>query len=344
MEKLIIQETGITACKFITSHIDLNKSDNLIVSTSTRFNIENQPDQYYHAIINLKRINDIRRLNKYFETVNSKLQPNGIFIDSVETYQLRKKRIMHKFWPGINYLIYFLDFIIKRILPKLSITKGIYFFITRGNNRVLSKAETFGRLYSCGFEIIEEKQIGHRLYFAVKKVKKPVFDYHPTYGPLIRLKRVGKNGVLFNVYKLRTMHAYSEYLQKYIFELNALQEGGKFADDFRVTTLGHFFRKFWLDELPMFLNVIKGDMKIVGVRPLSNHYFSLYNESLQKRRTQFKPGLIPPFYVDLPKTLDEIQESEARYLDAYEKSPLRTDIIYFYKAVVNILFKKARSK
>ena len=59
--------------------------------------------------------------------------------------------------------------------------------------------------------------------------------------------------------------------------------GGKFKDDFRVTTEGRFFRKFWLDELPMIINIFKGDMKIVGVRPLSSHYFNLYSEELKAR-------------------------------------------------------------
>ena len=68
-------------------------------------------------------------------------------------------------------------------------------------------------------------------------------------------KKVGKDGVIINVYKFRTMHPYSEYLQSYIYEQNKLQEGGKFANDFRVTTLGKCMRKLWIDELPMFINL-----------------------------------------------------------------------------------------
>jgi len=142
---------------------------------------------------------------------------------------------------------------------------------------------------------------------------------------------------------MRTMHAYSEYLQSFVYEQNQLEEGGKFKNDFRITTLGRIMRKFWIDELPMFINVLKGDMKIVGVRPLSKHYFNLYSEEVKNRRIKYKPGLVPPFYVDLPKTLEEIMESEIRYLDAYDKHPLRTDWKYFWKAFKNIIFKHARS-
>jgi len=207
----------------------------------------------------------------------------------------------------------------------------------------LSRAETFGRLYSCGFEVVDERMVNNEIFFVARKIKDPVFDNNPTYGPLIRLKRYGKGGKLFNVYKLRTMHAYSEYLQQYIYDRNALDEGGKFKDDFRITTEGRFFRKFWLDELPMFINVMKGQMKIVGVRPLSRHYFSLYSEELKEKRIKHKPGLVPPFYADMPKTLEEIMASEMRYLEAYEKHPFKTDFRYFFKAMHNIFIKRARS-
>jgi hypothetical protein len=79
------------------------------------------------------------------------------------------------------------------------------------------------------------------------------------------------------------------------------------------------------------------------VRPLSEHYFSLYSKELQEKRVKYRPGLIPPYYADLPETLEEIQQSELRYLDAYEMRPVRTQIRYFLKALYNIIFKKARS-
>ena len=66
------------------------------------------------------------------------------------------------------------------------------------------------------------------------------------------------------------MDAYSEYLQHYVYEKNNLAEGGKMKDDFRISTLGRFFRKYWIDELPMITNLLNGDLKIVGVRPLSS--------------------------------------------------------------------------
>jgi lipopolysaccharide/colanic/teichoic acid biosynthesis glycosyltransferase len=344
LSRFIVEETDERVFEFIDKHISADLSTTLILSTRTRFNVVNQPKERYDIIINLKRINDIQYLNKFFETVNGKLTPGGIFIDWVETYSLRKKRILAKYPLGLNYLIYFFDFIFKRVFPKLPVTKNLYFFITQGNNRVLSKAESLGRLYSCGFEIIEETFIGGRLFFVVRKVKEPAFDYHPTYGPVIRLQRLGKDGKTISVYKLRTMHAYSEYLQGYVYQQNFLQEGGKFKNDFRVTTIGRIFRKLWLDEYPMLINLIRGDMKLVGVRPLSRHYFDLYTDELKEKRIRYKPGLIPPFYVDMPKTLHEIMDSEMRYLTLYDRHPFSTDLTYFFKALRNIIFRHARSK
>lgn len=329
---------------FILNNIANNDLlDTLFVATTTRFNIDNQSGDFQN-IVNLKRINDIQRINKFFESANKKLPMGGIFIDSVETYVLRKKRIMKKYPWGLNVFIYSLDFIIKRVFPKLTLTKGIYFFLTRGNNRVISKAETLGRLYSCGFEIIEEALIDNHLFFAARKIKDPVYDLDPTYGLFIKLRRIGKGGRLFNVYKLRTMHPYAEYLQQYIYNKNHLAEGGKFKNDFRITTLGRIFRKFWLDELPMFINLFKGNMKLVGVRPISKHYYELYCDELKEKRIQCKPGLFPPYYADLPKTMDEIMQSELNYLEKYKKHPLKTDFIYFWKALYNILIKRARSQ
>ncbi len=339
----IVEESNLEVFQFLYENIDLNTPDYSLLATTTRFNVDKLPQNIYKKIVNLKRINDIRFINKFFESINRKLPEQGLFIGCVETKDQRKARILKKYPPILNRIYYFFDFIIKRIFPKFNLTKRIYFFLTRGQNRVVSKAETFGRLYSCGFEIINEKEIHGCLYFVARKKRIPFYDTEPTYGPFVKLQRIGKNGKIIHVYKLRTMHPYAEYLQEYIYQQSNLKEGGKFKDDFRITTAGKFFRKIWLDELPMLINFLRGEMKLVGVRPLSKHYYSLYSQDLQEKRIKCKPGLIPPFYVDMPKTLDEIQASEHKYLDQYLKHPFRTDWKYFWKAVWNILFKKARS-
>lgn len=341
---LIISEVGEAAYLFIKNHLDVDHDRTLLLSTTTRFNVDNQPDDFYNSLVNLKKINNIQRVNKFFESVNRKLPYSGIFIGCVTTNALMKKKILSQWPPVINYLYYTAYFTWKRVFPKVAGLKKFYFFITRGRNRALSKAETFGRLYSCGFELVDDQLINGYLFFSARKVQEPAYDYNPTYGPLIRLKRVGRNRKMIYVYKMRTMHPYSEYLQGYIYDKHNLQQGGKFHNDFRINTIGRIMRKMWIDELPMLINLVRGDLKIVGVRPLSRHYFDLYTPEMQELRTRVRPGLIPPYYADLPQTLEQIQESERRYIESYLRHPFRTDWKYFWKAISNIVFKKARSK
>ena len=296
------------------------------------------------GLVNVQKINDIRRINKYLEAVNRKLEYGQHLVIAMETMASRKKRLMNKFPALFNKGYYLLDFILKRVFPKWKPTRKLYFLLTNGRNRVISLTEGLARLVCCGFEIVDFKKIGNLTYVISKKVSEPSYDMQPSYGALIRLKRVGEGSKLMSVYKFRTMHPYSEYLQEYIFEKHNLREEGKFNNDFRMTSWGRLFRKYWIDELPMLINWFRGEIKLVGVRPLSRQFFELYPKELQEMRSKNKPGLVPPYYADMPKGLQEIQESELNYLIAYERSPLLTDIRYFFRAIVNICFKGARSR
>jgi len=295
------------------------------------------------VIVNFNGINNYRRINRFFEDMNTLLPTNGLFISNVETHTVRKNRILANVPQLFRSFYYTLDFIYHRVIPKIKFLSPLYFNKTNGRNRVLTKAEAFGRLYACGFVVVEDKVIDGKLHFIAKKQKDPSYDNEATYGPLIKLRRVGLNGKIINVFKLRTMHPYAEYLQQYIYDKNNLGAGGKMKNDFRISRLGRVFRKYWVDEVPMIFNLIKGDLKLIGARPLSEHYFNLYPNSVQRKRTKFKPGLLPPFYADMPKTLEDIVKSEQVYLDAYEKRPLLTDVKYFFKIVYNILFAGKRS-
>ena len=332
MSQAIIKMTG----RKLTDHT-------AVLSTTTIFNITSLVHGNYDYIINLHKINDIKRLDDFIDSVNAKLRPDGYFFCCVETKDQRKKRLLKKYPPLLNYIYYFFDFIVKRVLPKLKFTRGVYFFLTRGENAVISRAEALGRLSRAGFRIKQESFIGNQLCIEARKNGDPAPQNENIYGPLIALPRVGKEGNMMKVYKLRTMHPYSEYIQDYIYELHDLQDGGKFKNDFRITSWGAVCRKIWLDELPMLINFFRGDMKLVGVRPLSKQYFELYKKEVRERRIKYKPGLIPPFYADMPADLEAIQASELKYLDSYDNHPFFTDFRYFWKSWWNILFRKARS-
>ena len=294
-------------------------------------------------IVHLRSLNRIRHINKLFANTNYCLSEEGCIACHCLTSVLHRKKVLRQSPPVINLIVYGLDFFWHRVCAKLALTRPFYFWVTGGKSRVLTRVEVLGRIYRAGFDVIHEEVSNGRFYVVAKKIKEPISDDKPSNGILIRLRRYGKGGKIIGVYKLRTMYSYSEYLQPYVFKQQGLATGGKISDDYRVSPLGHFLRKTWLDELPMLINWLKGDLKIVGVRPLSTHYFNLYDEDLQELRTKTKPGLLPPFYADMPKTMEEIQESERRYLNAYFKNPIRTDWKYFWKILSNIVVKGKRS-
>ena len=90
--------------------------------------------------------------------------------------------------------------------------------------------------------------------------------------------RPGKDGKLFTLIKFKTMHDRKD------------AAGDMLPDEERFTVLGPFLRKFSLDEIPQLLNVIAGDMSLVGPRPLLPEYLSLYN-NYQARRHEVLPGI-----------------------------------------------------
>jgi len=328
----------------LSSMVSCDETSRLaIVSTSNAFNIQNLEKGDYSCIINLKPMNNISGLDIFLDKVNSRLKDEGIFLCSVETLEQRARRLRKKYSSLIYYLIVVPDFFLKRVVPRLRVTRGLWEYLTKGANPPFSRAEVLGRLCRAGFTIRQEKFSGDLLCIKAQRERDPVYSNGNGYGLIIALPRVGRDGEIFNVYKLRTMHPYSEYIQDYVYDLHDIEEGGKMKHDFRVTTWGRFARRVWLDELPMIVNVLRGEIKVFGVRPLSNHYFNLYNDSLRDRRIRYKPGLMPPYYADMPAGLDAIQLSETRYFDSWDKNPLGTDLRYFARSVYNIVFRSARS-
>jgi undecaprenyl phosphate N,N'-diacetylbacillosamine 1-phosphate transferase len=96
--------------------------------------------------------------------------------------------------------------------------------------------------------------------------------------PFFLQRRPGKNGKIFRVIKFKTMNDRKD------------QNGQLLPDADRLTAIGSFVRKTSLDEIPQLLNVIKGDMNIIGPRPLLEEYLPLYNET-QRHRHDIRPGI-----------------------------------------------------
>ena len=335
---------GEEAARYITQFVDLGCHSTKIITTSTVSNLIAIKGKTVRSIVNLKQMNDIRNINELLAAVNRRLPQDGLYIGCVETLEERKERIFDKFSKVISYPYYFFDFMLRRVFPKLWVTRGIYNVLTRSQDRPISITEILGRLRVCGFKIEDYGKAEGLTYFVVRKIAEPLVETERKYGMIIPLRRIGKGGKWFNVYKLRTMHPYAEFLQEYLYTKYSLTNGDKITDDFRVTSWGRYFRKVWLDEQPMWFNWLRGDVKLIGVRPLSHQKFNLYPPEFRKRRINYKPGLIPPFYVDLPESIDELVESEKKYLDAYDKNPWLTDLRYLLTALYNIFIKQVRSE
>ncbi len=328
---------------FFSQYLDLDSSLNITIEKNQRLSHHSKLVNKRNIIL-LEKLNNFRLINKSLEEINGNLPKEGYLLGSFETFTVRAKKRLFCNVPVLNHICASLDFIFNRVCPKLPYIKKVYFYITKGKNRLLSKAEALGRLVSCGFEIVDITDIDDVNYFIVKKVKEPSYDMNPSYGPLFKMRRVGKNGKLIGVYKFRTMHPYSEYLQDYVLKLNGYSETGKPADDFRLVPWGKFLRKYWLDELPQLINVFKGELKFVGIRPVSERYLQDIPADIRTLRLSQKPGCIPP-YVSLNRraSVESVLQAEKEYLLEKVKNPYFTDTKYFFKAMSNILFRGKRS-
>jgi len=285
-----------TVFNFIDNSVELDSIDIIkteIMDTGNPYNVNILPKNYFELYVNLHELNSFRYLNKYMIEVNRILKRGGIIISKFEPMERRYYRFYNKYPNFFAKLFYFFDFLWKRVLPKLPIFKKLYFVITKGRRRVFSMAQGLGRLYYCGFEIVALTELDNFVWFVAKKVKNPLSNITPSYGAFFKQKRVGKNGKPIYIYKMRTMHPYSEFIHKYIYDRNRLDEKGKIKDDFRITSWGRIFRKLWIDELPMLINWIKRDVKLIGIRPLSETFYNTYPTDLKKERIKCRPGLIP---------------------------------------------------
>ena len=341
----VIKELGDDAYRFYEKFLNVSSTWNLVIPKDKL--LSNYDDfSNVKNIILLDKINNFRQINKQLEEVNVKIPDGGILMGSFETFSSRSKRrnsVINRI-PVLKQCYAGLDFVFNRVFPKLPYVKKVYFNFTKGKDRLLSKAEALGRLVSCGFDILDYQEINGIHYFASIKIKAPAYNMNPSYGPLFKMQRVGKGGKMIGVYKFRTMHPYSEYLQDYILKLNGYAESGKPANDFRLVPWGKFLRRYWLDELPQLINVLKGELKLVGVRPVSKTYFDSIPTDIQELRLTQKPGCVPP-YVSLNRksSVESVLESEKEYLQEKIRNPYFTDVKFFFNAIFNIFFKGKRS-
>ena len=234
----------------------------------------------------------------------------------------------------------------------LLLDSGIFFCnvsVSKAQNRFFtvskrkSKAEVLGRIVNAGFSIIDFKHINNEFHICVMKTALPKLETGNNHRYIIPMMRIGKEGNKLKVFKIRTMYPFSEYLQEYVVGMNGYNAKGKPNNDFRLTPLGRFIRKYWIDELPQIYNLLKGELALVGVRPLSEARFKELPQDVRDRRVHFKPGCIPPYVALLMPDSKGNIEAERIYFSEKEKSPYLTDMKYFFKAMYNIVSGKILS-
>lgn len=140
-------------------------------------------------------------------------------------------------------------------------------------------------------------------------------------GPVIfSQNRVGKNGRHFKMYKFRSMYIDAEERKKELLQQNEMRGAMfKITDDPRVTKVGKFIRKYSIDELPQFFNVLKGDMSLVGTRPPTVDEVQRYKKE-QKRRLSVTPGMTGLWQTSGRSEIydfDEIVKLDLEYIDKW---------------------------
>ena len=293
--------------------------------------------------ISTKRLNEMVELNHYLRFLYDSIQAGGYLVinytpfESDEAFRKAESNVFYR------YLIYPFYFMFYRAIPKIPIVDKFHLFITRVKNSVFSRSEIWGRLHYSGFNVIDETCQDQLCYVLAQKAFSPSQNKNPSYYPIIKLRRVGLNGSILHIYKLRTMHPYSEYIQKKVFDTNQLSNIGKFNNDFRITGWGKFLRKYYIDEFPQFVNWLRGEVKTVGIRAMSEHYFSLYPNCYQQLYHKVKPGILSPLPENKIDSFDDVVKLEQPYLERYVENPIKTDIVYFFKIVYQLFIKGQRS-
>lgn len=175
------------------------------------------------------------------------------------------------------------------------------------------------------------------VYIARKVLKEddgPMFYEHLRYG---------KDGKKFRIYKFRSMcidadKRLKEYLEQNEEAKIEFEENHKLKDDPRITRLGRFIRKTSIDELPQFINVLKGDMSLIGPRPIVDGEIEKYGENKGKFLS-VRPGLTGYWAANGRSdiTYEERMKMELYYVDNIS---FKLDIQIFFKTIISVIKKE----
>ena len=207
-------------------------------------------------------------------------------------------------------------------------------------NRIILKIEkTIKRILDiigglCGILILIPLTIGIWIANKLLKDDGPIFYTH---------ERIGQDGKIFKMYKYRSMvvgadEKLKEYLEENEEARKEYKEYKKLKNDPRITKIGKFIRKTSIDEFPQFINVLKGDMSLVGPRP----YLPREKEEINgffKYITSCKPG-ITGLWQTRGRSNTTFTERLTMDMEYYYNHTLKMDIKLLYKTVENVVKKE----
>jgi exopolysaccharide biosynthesis polyprenyl glycosylphosphotransferase len=177
--------------------------------------------------------------------------------------------------------------------------------------------------------------------------------YIKSPGPIFfKQKRVGKNGKQFEMYKFRSMYMDAEERKKELMAQNKIKDGMMFKLDYdpRIIGsekgpgqgLGNFIRKYSIDEFPQFINVLKGDMSLVGTRPPTLDEWEKY-ELHHRARLATKPGITGLWQVSGRSSITDFEEVVKLDTDYIINWSFALDLKILLKTVVSVLKKEGAS-
>ncbi|MBQ3292003.1 MAG: sugar transferase [Mogibacterium sp.] len=165
-----------------------------------------------------------------------------------------------------------------------------------------------------------------------------------TRGPAFYIhERVGRNGKKIRIYKFRSMKVGSDELESTLNDedLEKYYQEYKLQEDPRVTKIGHTLRKLSLDELPQLINIVKGEMSLIGPRPVMEGELAFYTDEERAKFLSAKPGLSGYWQVyarnDATYQSGRRQEMELYYVD---NASLALDVKLFLMTPVAIFLKR----
>lgn len=242
---------------------------------------------------------------------------DGVFINvsNKASAEFDIRRTLHDF-QGMGVIVHInIDALELDVTDKVIGSLGLF--------KVVSYAS---RLYEPGQLVLKRCMdiggavVGLFITFVIGLFVVPAICLESPGNPFFAQQRVGKNGRRFKMYKFRSMYPDAEKRKAELMAQNEMQGAMfKITDDPRITKVGKFIRKYSIDELPQFFNVLKGDMSLVGTRPPTVEELEAYKAE-QKRRLSVVPGMTGLWQTSGRSEIydfDEIVKLDLEYIDKW---------------------------